>query len=600
MARIPQEKIDEIRSGANIVSYISRYITLKKAGKNFKGLCPFHKEKTPSFTVSPEKQIFHCFGCGKGGDIFTFIREMEHVSYIEAVRQVAFDLGIALPSFQEQAEAKIDTELDQLYRVNQTAKLFFCTALSDGHYKRPVTYLRSRKLKSATIQLFELGYAPPKWDALLSDKKIKELPGEYLIELGLIQKKERGEGYYDKFRNRLIFPFHNLSGRIVGFGGRRLDEQDQPKYLNSPESRIYKKGEILYGLFQAIENTRKYNKLIIVEGYFDLLRLVDNGIKNAAASSGTALGEQQAKLIRRYTNSVILAYDSDEAGRTAALRNSEVLERMNLTVSIVQLPVPHDPDSFILENGKSAFIDLLKRAVSPITLRIDTFFKTSDNQSLEARNSFILETMTYLVTLTDEIKIGFYLHQLAQRLEIAEHLLVEHYNRLRKRRREPVNGTEKAETTPASHFRRGKWHAEEGIIALFLQDDAEINKTIFDQISLTDFANDDLRDIFAIICMKWEETGHISLNDLNHPGNEQLLSRIALIDMLNPKKFMADCIYQMRKWHLEQRFNEIKRSLQEEASSEEAVLHYMKELTTIRAKLSQVEQEHKNHQFSKL
>jgi DNA primase len=600
MVRIPQEKIDEIRSGANIIGYISRYITLKKTGKNYKGLCPFHKEKTPSFIVSQEKQIFHCFGCGKGGDVFTFIREMERVSYIEAVRHVAFDLGITLPSFREKPESPSDTVLDQLYLINKQAKSFFCEQLSNGQYRIPVTYLKNRKLKQKTSELFELGYVPPKWDALLTDKKMQTFNKEYLIELGLIQKKERGDGYFDKFRNRLMFPFHNISGRIVGFGGRRLDEQDQPKYLNSPESRIYKKGELLYGLFQAIEAVRSYNKLILVEGYFDLLRLVDCGIRNAAASSGTALGEQQGKLIRRYTNSVVIAYDSDDAGQKAALRNSEILESLNINVSIAKLPKPHDPDSLILESGKDAFINILKNAVSPIGYRLENFASGPESSILEIKNKFISETLEYLVSLNDEIKIGLYLHQLSQHLEIAENFLIAQYNKLKKRRRFQPEDSAKAEPAFTGRLLKGKWHAEESMLALLLQDDTEINRTIFDQISSNDFANEDLRDVFEIMCEKWEETGHINLDDLHQPDKENLLSKIALIEIANPDKFMADCIYQMRKWHLEQRFNEVKRSIHEEASSEESVMHYMKELTTIRSKLSKIEKEHTNHQFSKL
>jgi DNA primase len=600
MVRIPQEKIDEIRGSADIVSYVSRYITLKKTGKNFKGLCPFHKEKTPSFIVSQEKQIFHCFGCGKGGDIFTFIRDMERVSYIEAVRHIAFDLGITLPAYRDKPDSPTDTVLDQLYRVNKQAKTFFCTQLSAGQYKTPVAYLKSRQLQQQTTDLFELGYAPPKWDALLNDPTMQKINKEYLTELGLVQKKERGEGYFDKFRNRLIFPFHNISGRIVGFGGRRLDENDQPKYLNSPESRIYKKGEILYGLFQAIEAVRSYNKLILVEGYFDLLRLVDCGIRNAAASSGTALGEQQGKLIRRYTKSVIIAYDSDDAGQKAALRNSEILESLNINVLIAKLPTPHDPDSLIRETGRDAFIDILKSAVSPIVFRLENFTALPEHTNLEAKNQFISETLDYLVSLTDEIKIGLYLHQLSQHLEIAENFLIAQYNKLKRRRRFQPETAEGAQPATTGRLLKGKWNAEEGLLALLLQDNPEMNKSIFDHISLNDFANDELRDIFEIMCEKWEETGHIALDNLHQPEKENLLSKIALTEIANPIKYMADCIYQMRKWHLEQRFHEVKRSIHEEASSEESVMHYMKELSAIRQKLSQIEKEHKNHQFSKL
>lgn len=600
MVRISDEKIDEIRHGADIVSYISRYVSLKKAGQNYKGLCPFHKEKTPSFIVSQEKQIFHCFGCGKGGDVFTFVRDIERISYIEAVRRIAFDLGIALPVYRDKKETPGDTVLDQLYLINKHATSFFCAQLSGSTYPGASEYLKKRKLKEETTKLFELGYAPPKWDSLLIEKNFKSFNREHLMELGLIQKRERGEGYYDKFRNRLIFPFHSISGRIVGFGGRRLDEKDQPKYLNSPESRIYKKGEILYGLFQAIEAVRRFNKLILVEGYFDLLRLVDNGVKNVAASSGTALGENQGKLIRRYTNSVIIVYDSDDAGQKAALRNSEILEGLNIDVLIAKLPEPHDPDTFIVEKGKQAFHDILKEAVLPINFRIENFLSNKESASIEYKNHFITETLNYLTSLRDEIKVGLSLHQMAQRLAIGENFLIAQYNTLKKKYRFRKWENEEEKPKKPVRFIKGKWHAEEGILALLLQNNPEIIKTIFNQISLNDFANDDLGRLFEFMSLRWEETGHIALDDLHHADHETLISKIALIETADPYKFMNDCIYQMRKWYLEKRSEEIKRAIREEASSEASVLHYMKELTSIRNKLSQVEIDHKNHSMSKL
>ena len=314
MSRIPETKIEEIQSASDVVSVVSRYVALKKAGKNFKGLCPFHKEKTPSFIVSPEKQIYHCFGCGKGGNVFNFLMSVENISYIESIRRVASDLGITLPEYQPADHKAADTEYDYLYHANQIAKEYFNSSKSDpaGHY------LKSRKLKQETLERYGVGYAANKWDGLINFHKYNSISRDVYLELGLIQKKEETDRYFDRFRNRIMFPFYNLSGQIVGFGGRRLNENDQPKYLNSSESKIYKKGEILYGLYQAIPAIREKKSVIIVEGYFDLLRLVDVGIQNVVASSGTALTENQARLLKRYTDQAIISYDSDDAGIKAA------------------------------------------------------------------------------------------------------------------------------------------------------------------------------------------------------------------------------------------------------------------------------------------
>ena len=428
MARIPTAKIDEILGAADILAYATRYISLKKTGKNLKGLCPFHKEKTPSFTISPEKQIFHCFGCGKGGNIFSFLMEIEHISYIEAIKKVAFDVGISLPK----TDKTISSAYDTYYETNRSIKDFFVFSLKNKEGTQARNYLHERKIKSETLTKFEIGFAQNKWDSLLKVAKQKHYKLDTLRELGLIQKKEHGEGHFDKFRTRIMFPFFNAFGRIVGFGGRSLSEKDQPKYLNSPESPIYKKGELLYGLFQAISGIREKKCVILVEGYFDLLRLVDVGIENVIASSGTALTEGQGRIIKRYTDTVIICYDSDKAGINAALRNGEILEILDLNVFIVSIPQPHDPDSFVLKEGKMAFFDLLKKRVTPIEYRLQTFLNQEKNQPIEVRNKFIDDLLNLLINLPNQVKVGLYIHQIAEKFNIAESLALDRFNKIKK------------------------------------------------------------------------------------------------------------------------------------------------------------------------
>jgi DNA primase len=600
MLKIPQSKIDEIQSSANLVSYISRYVNLKQTGKNFKGLCPFHKEKTPSFIVSPEKQIYHCFGCGKGGNVIGFLMEIEKVSYIEAIRRVAADAGIKLVYDQSDKQQAAESEFEPLYYANRLAKDFFIQGLEHKNSKLARDYLQKRKLKIETIKKYEIGYAINKWDSLALAPELKDVAREILDELGLIQNKEKNSGYFDKFRNRIMFPFHNLAGRIVGFGGRRLLETDQPKYLNSPESRIYKKGQILYGLHQALTAIRENKFAILVEGYFDLLRLVDSGILNVVASSGTAFTEDQGRLLRRYTNSVIISYDSDEAGITAALRNSQILEALDFNTSIIQIPAPYDPDTFILDKGEAAYIDLLRKRVAPLELQLQRFYQQLPRPTMDEKNQFINTALDSIRNIRDEIKIGMYLHQLAQTLEIAESFLISRFSRLQQHGTTADTSATKPEPAKtATQALRGRWRAEEGILSMLLLNDARQTRLIFDQLSVTDFENEALRRLFELFSENWDELGRISIHDLTAKLNDQennLVTELLLHETRDLTKFTADCIYQIKKWTLDQRYNEIKRLMHNETSgAKDPALHYIKELNAIRKKLSEINEEHNKY-----
>ncbi len=600
MSRIPEEKIDEIRSAANIVSYVSRYVALKKTGRSFKGLCPFHKEKTPSFNVSPERRIFHCFGCGKAGDVFKFIMEMEKVSYPEAIRRVADDMGIQLPRYESPTDPARKSEYDRLYEINRKCKEYFCEQLYAAANRHAREYFKSRKLKQTTMNKFDVGYAPAGWEGLQHSKYIKKDDLETMAELGVIQKRDNKPGYYDRFRNRIIFPFHNLSGRIVGFGGRRLDEKDQPKYLNSPESKIYKKGEILYGLHQAVQAIREFGLVFLVEGYFDLLRLVDSKIENVVAGSGTALTEGQARLLKRYTDTVYIAYDSDDAGIKAALRNSEILENNDLRVQIVRLPDGHDPDTFILENSRKDFLDLVKKSISPIEFRLIRFRTEHPNASIEQKNAFIDELLQSLALISNEVRAGLYLHATAEHLEVPESMLIGQLNKLKRRGRYKNRfPAEEKETKAPVAFRRGQWKAEESILGLVLLGDAEIMNMILNSLSSAEFENDDTRIIFEQMLYYWEEHGTIDFqkvyNSLDSDEYKEMLARVSDQTIQNPTKFAADCIYQIRKFHLDSRFNELQKMLQAEQDSETSTMHYLQELTEIRQQISRIEEEHNKY-----
>ncbi|MCK4895095.1 MAG: DNA primase, partial [Calditrichia bacterium] len=324
MPAVPEHIIDRIRDSVDIVELISRYINLRKQGKNYKSLCPFHPEKTPSFSVSPDKQIFYCFGCGAGGNVFNFLMRFEKITFPEAFQKLAAEAGIELPKYQKDEEKS--SEYDRLYRANQFAAEFYHQQLNDDEI-RISKYLEKRQISQETISFFKLGYIPEAWDLLFQEINQKKMKIDPFIKTGLILQSEKDtKKKYDRFRDRLIFPIHNLSGRVVAFGGRSLsDEPNTPKYLNSPESPIYNKSQILYGLYYAKDWIRQEDLAIFVEGYMDYLQLFQNDIKNVVATSGTALTEDHARIIRRYTKNIVLCYDADSAGIQAAIRGGQNL-----------------------------------------------------------------------------------------------------------------------------------------------------------------------------------------------------------------------------------------------------------------------------------
>lgn len=361
MARIPDDLIDSIRSQADIVDVVSDYVTLRRSGRNYLGLCPFHDEKTASFSVNPERQIFHCFGCGKGGNVFTFLMEHENVSFVEAVRHIAGRLNITIPDTYREREAS--SEAESLARVTRFAARFFHERLMDSGQDSIVRrYIVKRGLSDETIKSFGLGYAPDSWNDLLTEARKQGIDAAWLVKAGLAKTGEQRT--YDAFRKRLIFPIQAPGGRVVGFGGRALSDEDQPKYLNSPESPIYRKSQVLYGLYQARDALRQRGRVLVVEGYMDLLGLHQYGVRGVVALCGTALTREQARLVARYGQQAFLVYDSDQAGVRATWRAIEPLVEAGLWTRIVRLPEDYDPDSYVAEHGPDGFLKRVEQADS--------------------------------------------------------------------------------------------------------------------------------------------------------------------------------------------------------------------------------------------
>ncbi len=335
--RFSSDLLEEIRNHCDIVNIISEYVHLKPAGKGFRGLCPFHEEKTPSFMVSPEKQLFHCFGCGEGGNVYNFIMKYEKVSFFEAVKMLAKKSGVSLPA-NEEKENILYRKKERLSKLNNLVANYY----REGLFRTPqgekiLNYLKKRGINDSTIEKYKLGYASAGWDVLTDFLNKKGYSYEDLIKVGLIKKSKTEGKFLDYFRNRIIFPIFDLQGRIIGFGGRVLDDS-LPKYINSPETLIYNKGSNLYSLNFAKEDIRKNNSAIIVEGYTDVLITQQYGFNNVVASLGTALTIKQIELIKRFTDTVLIAYDADSAGNMATLRSLDLLVKSGLEVKVIDLP----------------------------------------------------------------------------------------------------------------------------------------------------------------------------------------------------------------------------------------------------------------------
>jgi DNA primase len=595
MAKISESQIDEVRSAVNIVHYIGQYVTLKKAGLNYKGLCPFHTEKTPSFTVSPQKQIFHCFGCGKGGNIFTFIMEYEKLSFFETIRKAAEFAGILIRI--EETREEETSYFQKLYNVNETAAEYYENNLYKPGHKNFLEYILNRKISRETIKKFRLGYASDSFEALIQTFKKKDINLNDAAELGLIQARESSEGYYDKFRHRIIFPFFNLRGNVIGFGGRRINEEHQPKYLNSAESAIYKKGELLYGLHAAINPIREKDFVVLVEGYFDLLRLADSGLRNVIASSGTAFTDEQCKLLRRYTKNIYIAYDGDSAGVKAAMRSAQIIERQELNAFIVSLPPEDDPDTFVLTNGLAAFENLIKQRVNPTEFRIDSFYTANPNPSIEQKDQFIHEVLESFAESGNPIKIGLYLHQLADRFQINEGLLLNQYNRSKKRFLTSKSSPKESEFPVRQSIisvRTASYKAESGLLSLLLLAAPEVRSEILPNLRHDLFENDEMVRIYELIVTELEESGNLDISKLmlDCQDDEQLrtiISELALIEQSEPLKFAEDCLFQLKKRQLDRRAHEISRLIKEETASPESEAHYAKELMNLRRELNTLE-----------
>ncbi len=425
--------VEQIKSNIDIVDVISSYVPLKKAGSNYKGLCPFHGEKTPSFNVSQDKQFYHCFGCGAHGDVITFVQQMENLDFLDAVEKLADRAGL---EFKRSSGSKAQEEKrDRLYDLSRQAARHFYKNLRDGD-NPGIRYVVKRGISPETAKKFGIGYAKDQWQDMADFLEKQKLPREEGLETGLLSAGKNGR-VYDKFRNRVIFPIFNARDKVIGFGGRAIDDST-PKYLNSPESEIFKKKDNLYGLNLAKSAIRKQNTALVVEGYMDVVSLVEAGIEIAVASLGTALTPEQARLLKRYADTVVLSYDSDRAGQAATLRGIDILRDAGLKVRVLRVEGGKDPDEYIRKYGRKAFEELIEKAVSFMEYKVDTIGARYDLNTTEGSIGFLEEISGELRKVRSPVEQDGYIRKVAEMTGFSESAI----------RREVEQGTSKDSPSP--------------------------------------------------------------------------------------------------------------------------------------------------------
>ena len=428
MERYNDEILDEIRSRNDIVSTISQYMTLKRKGRNYFGLCPFHNEKSPSFSVSPDKQIFHCFGCGVGGDVINFVKKIENIGFLDSVRLLAEKSGIQLPNDISKAEEENIKLKNRVYKINELAAKFYHENLYKPTSKIAQDYIKKRKLNNATLKSFLMGYASNSSNELLRYLKEQGFTEEELLASCLIGKSDRG--YYDKFRNRLMIPIRDERGRFIAFGGRVLDDS-KPKYINSPENIVYSKGRNLFGLNVAREGVHgPLKRLLIVEGYMDAISLYQRGITNVVASLGTALTDSQGRLLRRNTEQVILGYDADGAGQQAIIRGMEILKSMDIDIRILQISGAKDPDEYVLKFGPEKMVKAMDEAISAIEFKIKVLRANLDLNNVNDKVKFLTEIAKILSNVDNNIEREVYIDRISKVYEISKNAIVSEVDKL--------------------------------------------------------------------------------------------------------------------------------------------------------------------------
>ena len=555
---IPDHIIDEIRDRTDIVTVISDHVVLKKAGKNFKGLCPFHSEKTPSFSVSPDKRIYHCFGCGVGGNVFKFLMEIQSISFPEVLKVMAERAGIPLPrNSSDHSTDPGHKERESLRKLNEAATRYFQSLLKNpegGLSAR--NYLTSRHFDAETLERYRVGWAAPTWKGLLTHVQQKSsVTQEQLLKSGLIIKKEDSSTVYDRFRGRVIFPIKDLHSNIIGFGGRSINEEDQPKYLNSPETLLYQKSETLFGMDQAKQAIRKENQVILVEGYFDQMRAVQHGVEYVVATCGTALTAKQASMLRNHAETAILIFDSDSAGRSAAEKGFNILLEHGMNVKIVVLPDGQDPDSFIQEQGAESFLEKIRNAKPFMESYIDALVRESPGQTPADKVKMANQILPLLAKIKNTVERSAWLEKFTSKTNIDDRTFLKELSKALTQN-QPRMAETKSELAPLLNL-------EKHLVHLILSD-KETARMVLLEVDPEDFSDQILKNIAKICRQKIDNDEDLKIDQLlgqtEDPETRNVLSRLGLdsVEFESPERTMKDCIGKFKNIHLKSKIKDLK------------------------------------------
>ena len=591
MARYSDELIEEIRNTNDIVDVISQYVHLKRSGRNFFGLCPFHNEKSPSFSVSPDKQIFHCFGCGVGGNVYTFLMKIEGINFVEAVQMLAERANIQLPTLENGADTVREQLKAKVYKVNEFTAEYYHKNLYKPEAKEAQNYIKKRMLNNETLESFKIGFSG-KFDELYRELKKQGFGEQEILESGLVNKNDRGQ-YIDRYRNRLMFPICDVRGRVIAFGGRVLDDS-KPKYINSPENVVYSKGRNLFGLNVA----KKYDikkRLLIVEGYMDVISLHQRGIHNVVASLGTALTQQQGYLLRNSTEQIILSYDSDEAGQAAKVRAMEILQNMGCDIRVLQMEGAKDPDEYVIKYGNARFTNLVDKAISVVEFKIKILKKDLNLDNVNDKIKFLNEIAKIIAQIDNTMEREVYIEKIAKEYNISKEAIYAEVNKLTYTKSKDIKVLEKPkpvivhkqEKIVPENIRK----RENTILSILLSGNLNLYQLIKQNIKIEDIKDELNKKIMTKLYEEFEKgNSNINgiLNELSQEEQNHITEIISVDNGIDDvEKALDDILQSYEKDKLNERKMEILETL-ENGTDETQKKELEKELSNIIIKLAKI------------
>ncbi len=593
MVRYSDELIEEIRTNNDIVDVISKYVTLKRSGRNFFGLCPFHKEKSPSFAVSPDKQIFHCFGCGAGGNVIHFISKIEGLDFKDTLELLANRANIELPTLENSEDDKTARLKSKVYEINKIAAEFYHENLYKPTSKMAQEYIKKRKLDNRTLKAFLIGYAG-NFNELYLLLKQKGFTEEEMLASSLVKRTDNG-GYMDSFRKRLMFPIQDVRERVIAFGGRVLDDS-KPKYINSPENIVYSKGRNLFGLNVAKKHDTK--RIIIVEGYMDAISLYQRGITNVVASLGTAMTESQGRLLRRHSEQVILGYDADGAGQAAILRGMEILQNLGCDIRVLQIEGAKDPDEYVLKYGPERFQRCVDNSISLVEFKVKVLLKELNIENTNDKIKFLNEIAKILSKITNQIEREIYVDKIAREYKISKEAIYAEINKLIYKDNQGSKKLEKKVITmelkeeSKTNISESTLKKEKLVIYLLINEYSKSYEKIVKLITLNDIQDETNRQILKKMYEEFQK-GNINTNQIvDWFQDENIISRITEImaedfEITDVNKAIDDLINVYEKQKLVNRRNEILKQLDTEKDVEN-MKELEKELNDIILKLAKI------------